>query len=469
MTFYLNVGRKPKMYASGLLILSALFSVAVSDTPANCTYEDIRGKWTFHLGQSGFDNTIDCSEKLKVVGQLKIELSYPDVAKDEEGNTGFWTLIYNQGFEVVIGGRKYFAFSKYKVSWNHKVASYCNTTSNGWAHDEDGKNWACYYGEKENSSVLTTETLGPVDKLDLDHKYVRDDNFIDEINRKTNLWEAVHYPELEGVTLHDRLRRAGGVPKNGPPRFLKPAPVTREILEAVKDLPEAIDWRNSSGVNYVSPIRNQGSCGSCYAFGSMAMLEARVRLMSNNSMQPVFSTQDIVSCSEYSQKCEGGFPYLIAGKYGEDFGVVEESCLPYTGHDSTSCSKEHSGCKRWRTTKYHYIGGYYGACNEQLMQLELAQNGPIAVSFEVTKDFQAYKKGIYHKVELGDGFNPWEITNHVVAIVGYGVENGVKYWTVKNSWGESWGEDGFFRIIRGTDELSIESMAVAVTPILPSK
>ena len=78
-----------------------------------------------------------------------------------------------------------------------------------------------------------------------------------------------------------------------------------DVLKA-QVLPEEFDWRNVDGKNYVSPIRNQGSCGSCYAFGTMAMFEARVRIMSNGSATPVFSTQDIVSCSEYSQGCEGG-------------------------------------------------------------------------------------------------------------------------------------------------------------------
>ncbi len=94
--------------------------------------------------------------------------------------------------------------------------------------------------------------------------------------------------------------------------------------------------------------------------------------------------------------------------------------------------------------------------------MELVQNGPIAVSFEVTSDFH------YHETGLRDKFNHWEPTNHVVAIVGYGEENGVKYWTVKNTLGaERVGEIGYFKIMRGTDEITIESMAVAAKPIVP--
>ena len=82
--------------------------------------------------------------------------------------------------------------------------------------------------------------------------------------------------------------------------------VTEEDLLKAKSLPDEFDWRNVDGKNYVSPVRDQGGCGSCYAFGTLAMFEARVRILSNNTKTPVLSTQDVVSCSEYAQGCEGG-------------------------------------------------------------------------------------------------------------------------------------------------------------------
>ena len=103
------------------------------------------------------------------------------------------------------------------------------------------------------------------------------------------------------------------------------------------------------------------------------------------------------------------------------------------------------------------------------MLLALHRNGPIAVSFEVYSDFSHYKHGIYQHTSLVDKlnrFNPFDLTNHVVLVVGYGQDiSGLKYWVVENSWGKSWGEEGFFRIVRGTDECGIESMAVESSPI----
>ena len=87
-----------------------------------------------------------------------------------------------------------------------------------------------------------------------------------------------------------------------------------------------------------------------------------------------------------------GFPYLIS-KYAKDFGLVDEDCFPYEGKE-VQCKEKR--CSRQFGTGYHYIGGFYGGCNEELMRIELVKNGPIAVSFEVYDDFRYYKGGIYH-------------------------------------------------------------------------
>ncbi|GFY38193.1 dipeptidyl peptidase 1 [Trichonephila inaurata madagascariensis] len=134
-------------------VLGVLLGFAAADTPANCTYEDIRGVWAFYEGERSGNNSIECSNfRGPAVNVFKIELLFPDVAVDELGNKGYWTLIYNQGFEVVINYRKYFAFSLYKNSGGN-VTSFCDSTLPGWSHDVLGKNWACYNAHKINPSV----------------------------------------------------------------------------------------------------------------------------------------------------------------------------------------------------------------------------------------------------------------------------------------------------------------------------
>ena len=343
----------------GVLLLCGALGAVLGDTPANCTYEDIRGTWILHEGTSGYPTAPDCTG-FEVKKTRTVELLYPDVAQDEFGNQGFWTIIYNQGFEVVVGTRKYFAFSNFTTLSNKTVMSYCGSTFNGWSHDLMSHNWGCYFGVKSGSSKSESEKISVSRKLDLEREYVENEEFVSKINGVQSLWRATHYPQMRGQTLGDLLRRAGGLPgaRPRPPT----APVSEEVRLAARYLPDSFDWRDRDGANFVSHIRNQEQCGSCYAFASMAMMESRLRILTNNSLQVVLSPQDVVGCSQYSQGCEGGFPYLIAGKYAQDFGAVEESCFPYTGKDSDCISE--ANCTRYYGTDYYYIGGYYGACNE---------------------------------------------------------------------------------------------------------
>ena len=106
------------------------------------------------------------------------------------------------------------------------------------------------------------------------------------------------------------------------------------------------------------------------------------------------------------------------------------------------------------------------------MKTELFRHGPIAVGFEVLDDFRYYKEGIYRHTGLMSRINNvtgFEETNHAVLIVGYGHcdKHNLDYWIVKNSWGDQWGEDGYFRIVRGEDNVAIESMAQASYVIPP--
>ncbi|XP_041350436.1 dipeptidyl peptidase 1-like isoform X2 [Gigantopelta aegis] len=455
-----------------LVICGAIVSV-LSDTPANCSYGNIVGSWTFKEGSRGHDRNIQCTKIMTVVSTLQVELFFPDLVVDENGNKGFWTLIYNQGFEVTVAGRKYFAFSMYKGS-GRNTTSICDETLPGWSHDIFDRDWACYQGAKVKSGRSVRHQANDFQVYSGFYKINL--QFIDEINRVQSSWKAAVYPEYGGMALEDLVNRAGGR-KSRVVGIPKPAPISRHDELKVQQLPKQFDWRNQQGRSFVSPIRNQESCGSCYAFASMAMNEARVRIMTNNTMQPVFSPQDIVECSEYSQGnivecseysqgCAGGFPYLIGGKYAEDFGLVKEKCNPYKGIDG-KCSTDPS-CRRHYSTKYQYVGGFYGACNEAVLMINLVEYGPIAVGFEVFPDFMHYKGGIYRHTGLTDKFNPFELTNHAVLLVGYGVDeaSGDKFWIVKNSWGPKWGEEGYFRILRGVDECAFESMGVQAFPIL---
>ncbi|GFT78852.1 dipeptidyl peptidase 1 [Nephila pilipes] len=443
-----------------ILGIICVISRANGDTPANCTYEDIQGEWVFLEGEREYDSSINCSNFIgPIANTLKITLHFPNIAVDSNGNKGFWTIVYNQGFEVVMNYRKYFAFSYYKKDSEGNFTSRCDRILPGWSHDVLGNNWACYTGHKRENSWPARFSQTYAHKS----RKIPFERLVHQINKIQKLWTATMYPNLFNMSLDALTKRAGGL-KSRISRPPPTVPAQHNIKKIATQLPVEFDWRNVNGVNYVSPVRNQGECGSCYAFSSLAMLESRLRIMTNNSLKVNFSPQDIVSCSKYSQGCNGGFPYVIAGKYAQDFGAIPEECYPYEGHDDSCNPKD---CKRFYVANYEYVGGFYGGCNEELMKIDIVENGPVTVAFQVYPDFMLYKGGVYHHTGIGVGFNPFHLVNHGVLITGYGIDNdtGEKFWIVKNSWGTNWGESGYFRIRRGTNECNIESMAVSAIPI----
>jgi len=125
-----------------LVAAVALLSVAKADTPADCRFEDVVGEWNFDLKITNAKDALDCSN-FKPNSQYKIKMIFPNIAVDQFGNKGTWTMIYNQGFEVTVAGRKFFAFSKFKQS-GKVVTSYCGLTGTGWTHNIVGTNWGCY-------------------------------------------------------------------------------------------------------------------------------------------------------------------------------------------------------------------------------------------------------------------------------------------------------------------------------------
>lgn len=118
---------------------------------------------------------------------------------------------------------------------------------------------------------------------------------------------------------------------------------------------------------------------------------------------------------------------------------------------------------------YEYIGGSYGKSTEKLMMEEIMKNGPIVVSFAPTMEFMYYSKGVFHSVdanrwiENNESKPTWQKVDHSVLCYGWGENEDGKFWLIQNSWGEEWGENGNFRMRRGTDESNIESMGERAT------
>ena len=192
-------------------------------------------------------------------------------------------------------------------------------------------------------------------------------------------------------------------------------------------------------MNWVTPILNQGNCGSCVAFSTIGTLETQVNIASGiPGMNPAFSAQSLFECGGAS--CATGWEPDDAAQYLEQTGVPDEACNPYTlgatGND-VACTSQCSDADS-RSTK---ISGYTTptsyAVDVDTVKAALA-NGPLITTFEVYEDFITYQSGVYKHV-TGDGLG-----GHAVSIVGY--DDSVQAWIVRNSWGPNWGENGFFRV-----------------------
>ena len=263
--------------------------------------------------------------------------------------------------------------------------------------------------------------------------------------------------------------------------------VPEDILNAkVEDLPASVDWRNYNGTNYMSWSKNQHIpvyCGSWWSQGTTSALADRfnilnwLKLNQTTSPQVGLSAQVIVNC-EAGGSCNGG-SHASVYRFAYKSGIPHESCMQYIARniekDRDVCSdfnvcrdcmgpppaKNETGFEKcWPILNYthHYASGYRSVSGANEMKKEIALYGPIACGISVTDKFEAYTGGIYSE------FSIFPMINHIISVVGYGVENGEEYWIGRNSWGTYWGEQGFFRIKMHKRNLAIESDCVAAYP-----
>ena len=204
--------------------------------------------------------------------------------------------------------------------------------------------------------------------------------------------------------------------------------------------PPSLDWRNNEG-NFVTPVRNQGGCGSCWAFAATAALESSVLRAENTpGVDLNLSEQVLVSCGTSggsdAGSCAGGV-IQYASNYIRDTGLPVESCYPYTGTDG-SCG---SACGTYNTSTYRIVSWADVTGTSPTVSAirdALVSYGPLVTTMDVYDDFFSYVSGVYSHT-TGDYAG-----GHAILIVGY--SDAGQYFIVKNSWGAGWGESGYFKI-----------------------
>jgi len=217
----------------------------------------------------------------------------------------------------------------------------------------------------------------------------------------------------------------------------------------IGDIPPSVDWR-TKGV--VSPVQDQGQCGSCWAFATACSIESASAIATGKLVK--LSEQEIVDCSHgcvledgqqvCNQGCNGGWPWSAMEDIISWGGLETETDYPYTAI-TDSCTKKVNLTHNDPIKNYTCLSGPTLA-NETYMAAFVASSGPIAIAMDATI-LQSYHKGII-KPDFLHSCSKTEL-DHAIVIVGYGSEGSEDFWIVRNSWGATWGEDGYFRIIRG--------------------
>jgi len=266
------------------------------------------------------------------------------------------------------------------------------------------------------------------------------------LQEKKALWEAGK-TSVSGLSLEEKKRLCG----------LKIYPSLKKVpsfpSRRVKQLPLQFDWRTYNGSDWTTPVKSQGNCGSCWAFGTLAALESLMEISQDNpALNPDLSEQYLLSCS--GGDCDGW--YLDrALDFLKDYGTVDESCFPYYANDSIPCS---ACCSDWQSrikkiSDWGWVGGSFWLQSTETIKEELLK-GPLPTGMTVYEDFYYYIGGVYQHV-WGE-----ELGGHLITLVGW--DDIEQCWICKNSWDTDWGENGWFKIRMGVDECGIEENSAYV-------
>jgi C1A family cysteine protease len=273
------------------------------------------------------------------------------------------------------------------------------------------------------------------------------------LTRSNARWRA-EVTNLSHLSETQKLRRLGATHPQGragmatrEAQSLEMA--TRTMATGIRGIASRWDWRNVNGQNYVTAVKDQGGCGSCVAFGSIATAETALRVEQQTpSLAIDLSEAQLFYCEgrAHGRNCDNGWWPDQALQCLANPGVADDPCFPYTPGDQ-NCNL----CANWelRVTK---VANFHKLSDHAAMKSWLSTHGALVTCFNVYDDFYSYRTGVYQHV-LGDLAG-----GHCVSVIGY--DDTAQCWICKNSWGSGWGDSGFFRIAYGQCGIDAEMWAV---------
>ncbi|KAL8554593.1 hypothetical protein ACS0TY_002687 [Phlomoides rotata] len=323
-----------------------------------------------------------------------------------------------------------------------------NNMGLGAARSEDDaralyESWLAKHA-KEYNAIDEKEKRFEIFKDNL--KFIDEHNSVDRpYNLGLNRFADLTNEEYRSMFLGGKLDRKA--------RLMNRRTSNRYAVKAGDKLPESVDWREKGAV---APVKDQGQCGSCWAFSTIGAVEGINQIVTGDLK--VLSEQELVDCdTTNNQGCNGGFMDSAYDFIIKNGGIDTEKDYPYRATDDT-CDISRKNAKVVSIDSYEDVPEN----DEQALKKAVA-NQPVSVAIEAGgRAFQLYQSGVF------TGHCGTDLDHGVVA-VGYGTEKGRDYWIVRNSWGSSWGENGYIRMERNVANITTGKCGIAVEPSYPVK
>lgn len=535
-------------------VLGGLVPRSLADLPLHCLPEDALGTWTFVSDGAKKSSAQSCGHTMPntvkgtlalggeeqrkqlvaEVERVKVTLTHHVeggklLAFGENGEKGSWTMMFDEGFEVRIGDKSYFAHFALSLLPNktfHEgdnlelIGQYygrvARNVTNGLDEDDaKAKIYACHC----DRTSVGWESRGSLAKTTHGCFYA--------------MREAAHQPSaLISINKHQNLI-------------------------STSELPKEWDWRQQPeleqpGDNLASEF-DQGACGSCYAAAGVLSLSMRFRIEMARQKKVVsnldLSWRATTRCSPYTEGCNGGFPFLV-GRMARDYGIFQKTTTTVQGVMAAQCNADHDpeqaisdkcpdGCEMpdqgsqpvYYAADYGYVGGFAQGASEDAIMREIYENGPVAIELAVRAIPMLFGGNMGHPIadynndvvkddEVLDHeaaarvansttekvknflsaksqpfkFKKWMWVDHALLSVGWGEAQAatspndpthivlgttsqivflqkqqpasIKYWTIRNSWGDQWAAGGYGKLVRGVNAGGVEISAVWIKPDL---